>query len=145
MPSRSFAGVVPNAVATTSRYATWAGCSSSQYSSVDQLLSRHRSRNTECWPEHMWRISPGRSPSRASRAAVSESSGMPSMPVASAAWLTPVRRYIAWSVRTWRSSPEWLLAMIASSGGSRLNSFSPPASRIAVTPNGFTHERRFTR
>ena len=30
-----------------------------------------------CWPEHMWRTGPAFSPSRASRAAVSASSGMP--------------------------------------------------------------------
>ena len=39
--------------------------------------------NTECWPEHMWRSGPGRSPSRASRAAVRASSGIPSEPHAS--------------------------------------------------------------
>ena len=37
-------------------------------------------------------------------------------------WLTPVRRNIACSVRTWRSSPEWLPAMIAISAGSSSNS-----------------------
>jgi len=66
----------------------------------------------------MWRIGPGFSPSRARRAAVSGSSGMPSTPVAISDWLAPARRYIAWMVRTWRSSPEWLLAMTAISGGS---------------------------
>ena len=43
----------------------------------------------------MWRIGPGCSPSRARRAAVSASSGMPSVPQASSAWLTPARRYSA--------------------------------------------------
>ena len=37
----------------------------------------------------MWRIGPAFSPSRARRAAVSASSGMPSEPQASSAWLTP--------------------------------------------------------
>ena len=45
-----------------------------------------------CWPEHMWRTGPAFSPSRASRAAVSASSGTPSEPQASSAWLTPDRR-----------------------------------------------------
>ena len=69
----------------------------------------------------MWRIGPAFSPSRASRAAVSASSGMPSAPQASSAWLTPARRKMPWSVRTWRSSPECELARIAISAGWRSN------------------------
>ena len=91
----------------------------------------------------MWRTGLGFSPSRARRAAVSASSGMPSEPVAISAWLTPARRYIAWSVRTWRSSPECELAMSAISGGSRSNASIPPASIRATTPNGLTQLRRF--
>src|SRR3954451_21062897 len=92
----------------------------------------------------MWRTGPAFSPSRASRAAVSASSGAPSDPQPRFAWLTPERRYSPWSVRTWRSSPECELAMIAISAGSRSNSFLPPASRRATTPNGLTVERSVT-
>ena len=45
-------------------------------------MSRDRSSVTACWPEHMWRIGLAFSPSRARRAAVSASSGMPSLPQA---------------------------------------------------------------
>ena len=48
-------------------------------------------------------------------------------------WLTPARRYIPWSVRTWRSSPEWELAMIAISAGSSSNASIPPASSRATS------------
>ena len=90
----------------------------------------------------MWRTGLAFSPSRASRAAVSASSGIPSEPVAISVWLTPARRYIAWRVRTWRSSPEWELAISASSAGSRSNASIPPASIRATTPNGLTQLRR---
>ena len=97
-----------------------------------------------CCPEHMCRTGPAFSPSRASRAAVRRSSGAPSDPQASNAWLTPERRYRPWSVRTWRSSPECELAMIASSAGSRSKAAIPPASMSASSPNGLTVERRVT-
>ena len=45
-----------------------------------------------CCPEHMWRTGPAFSPSRARRAAVSASSGIPSAPQARSVWLTPARR-----------------------------------------------------
>src|SRR5215207_9130133 len=92
----------------------------------------------------MWRIGPGRSPSRASRALVNASSGIPSTPHASNALLTAARRNTPCSVRTWRSSPECELAMIASSAGSRSNSPMPPASTRATSPNGLTVERSVT-
>ena len=92
----------------------------------------------------MCRTGPAFSPSRASRAAVRRSSGAPSDPQASNAWLTPERRYRPWSVRTWRSSPECELAMIASSAGSRSKAAIPPASTSASSPNGLTVERRVT-
>ena len=91
-----------------------------------------------CCPEHMWRTGPAFSPSRARRAAVSGSSGAPSEPQARCAWLTPDRRYSPWRVRTWRSSPECELAMIAISAGSRSNAAMPPASISASSPNGLT-------
>ena len=143
-PSRSRSGVVPYARATAARYATCDGCSGCQYVSRSQPFSRDSSSETACCPEHMWRIGPGFSPSRARRAAVSGSSGIPSLPQASSAWLTPARRNMPWSVRTWKSSPEWELAMIAISGGSRSNASIPPASMSATTPNGLTVERRVT-
>src|SRR5690349_4092524 len=91
----------------------------------------------------MWRTTPGRSPSRASRAAVSASSGG-----ATPGWRTEVeswsRRYIAWSVRTWRSSPEWLDAISASSSFVRSRPSTPSAVRSASRPNGLTALRRFT-
>ena len=68
------------------------------------------------------------SPSRASRAAVSASSGIPSDAAAISVWLTPPGGTSPWSVRTWRSSPEWELAISASSAGSRSNASIPPAS-----------------
>ena len=86
-----------------------------------------------CWPEHMWRIGPGFSPSRARRAAVSVSSGMPSVPQARRVWLMPARRNSAWRVRTWRSSPECELAMIASLAGRGRTPRSPPASMSATS------------
>ena len=66
----------------------------------------------------MWRIGPAFSPSRASRAAVSASSGMPSAPQREQR-LADARRAgrSPWSVRTWRSSPECELAMMAISAG----------------------------
>ena len=57
---------------------------------------------------------------------------------------TPARRYIPLIVWTWMSSPEWELAMIASSGGVSSNASTPPASMRASRPNGFTQERRVT-
>ena len=54
----------------------------------------------------------------------------------------PDRRKTAWSVRTWRSSPECELAMTAISAGSGRSRGSPPASTRASRPNGLTHERR---
>ena len=107
-------------------------------------MRRDRSSETACCPEHMWRMGPAFSPSRARRAAVSASSGMPSLPQASRVWLTPARRKMDWRVRTWMSSPLCELAMIASSAGSRSNASMPPASMRATTPNGLTVERRVT-
>ena len=95
-------------------------------------------------PEHMWRIGPAFSPSRARRAAVSASSGIPSAPQARRVWLTPARRNIPWSVRTCRSSPECELARMAISADSRSNALMPPASMSATAPNGLTVERRVT-
>ena len=45
---------------TTRGTATWAGWSSSQYVSGSQPPAGTSSRNTECWPEHMWRTGLGR-------------------------------------------------------------------------------------
>src|SRR3954454_7676112 len=92
----------------------------------------------------MWRRTLGRSPSRARRAAVSSSSGASSVPVSSSVVGIPIRRYIAWSVRTWTSSPEWLDAISASSSPVRSNSRTPPASSSARRPKGLTVERRLT-
>ena len=88
---------------------------------------------------------PAFSPSRARRAAVSSSSGEPSAPQASIAWLMPARRNTPWSVRTWMSSPECELARMAISSSTRSKASMPPASSRAIAPNGLTVERSVTR
>ena len=83
-------------------------------------------------PEHMCRIGPGASPSRASRAAVSASAGAPSVPHASSDWDRPARRSTAWIVRTCASSPWCEADMTAISGSVRWNCSAPPASSSAA-------------
>ena len=77
---RSFSGVVPNARATAAAVGDLGRDGPRASSrSASQPWSRDSRIETECWPEHMWRIGPGCSPSRARRVAVSASSGMPSI------------------------------------------------------------------
>ena len=47
----------------------------------------------------------------------------PSAPQASVVWLTPARRKMPWSVRTWMSSPECELARMAISSGDEVEGF----------------------
>ena len=94
-------------------------------------------------PEHMWRMGPGASPSRARRAAVRTSSGAMS-PHASSVWLTVARRKMACSVRTCMSSPECEEAMTASSACVRWNESAAPDSIRAINVKGLTALRRVT-
>ena len=89
-------------VSSASRWTGWSGC---QYESIGQPEALANRSIAACLPEQLPRIADGASPSRIMRRAVSLSYGAWTWFWRAAA-LTPPRRRISWTVRTWRSSPE---------------------------------------
>ena len=61
---------------------------------------------------------------------------------ASPVWLTPVRRNIAWSVRTWRSSPEWLAGHDRQLGRLQLERLDAAGLEQGKDPERLDGERR---
>ena len=107
--------------------AACAGWSSCQYVSSSQPPSLASRMNTECWPgAHVaQRARPLAVAREARRRQGVERRSPPCRRRAPPAGCR-CRRYSAWIVRTWRSSPEWLEAITASSSAVRSNSRWPP-------------------